>query len=238
MILELKFSKFFYPNGRWIWKSLVECEHQFHIGDRKRIVSKHAITKGVGVVFCKKCNNSELGKKNLGKKRSFKSCEKLRISHLNKKRSSESILKGLITRRGYKHSQQTKLKISLSRIGDKNPNWNQNRNHVLNRIKIHSACRRAIKRVSSKKNGKTFDLLGYSNKDFCKHIESTWEPWMNWNNYGKCYKNNETRRWSIDHKKPVIAFLKEGVRDLKIINALNNLRAIDANLNSSKGGKY
>jgi len=52
---------------------------------------------------------------------------------------------------------------------------------------------------------------------------------MAWENYGK---------WEIDHIKPIIAFVREGVEDLSIINALSNLQPLWVYENRSKQGKY
>jgi len=70
--------------------------------------------------------------------------------------------------------------------------------------------------------------LGYTMPDLKFHIESLWEPWMSWENYGE---------WEIDHIIPVDYYLKNGVNNPKIINALNNLRPLLKEKNRKKGNK-
>lgn len=72
-------------------------------------------------------------------------------------------------------------------------------------------------------------LLGYSHEDFIERIESQFSIGMSWGNRGE---------WHVDHIKPIAAFNKEGVKDIKIINALSNLQPLWAKDNLSKGAKY
>lgn len=58
---------------------------------------------------------------------------------------------------------------------------------------------------------------------------------MLWSNYGCYNKKDQVRKWNIDHIKSIAAFAKEGITDLKIINALSNLRPLDSVENSLKG---
>lgn len=81
----------------------------------------------------------------------------------------------------------------------------------------------------SKGWAKTFDLVGYSKTDLMNSIECQFKDGMSWDNYGK---------WHIDHIKPISLFIKEGVKDPSIINALSNLQPLWASENISKGSRY
>lgn len=70
--------------------------------------------------------------------------------------------------------------------------------------------------------------LGYTMLDLKLHIESLWEPWMSWENYGS---------WEIDHIIPIDYYLKQGINDPKIINTLTNLRPLLKEKNRKKGNK-
>ena len=48
-------------------------------------------------------------------------------------------------------------------------------------------------------------------------IESLLQPGMTWDNYGE---------WHVDHKHPVSAFLRAGISDPAIINALANMQPL------------
>lgn len=52
-----------------------------------------------------------------------------------------------------------------------------------------------------RKSASTEVLLGCSFLEFRKHLENQFEPWMNWQNYGRA-----VGYWSIDHRVPVSAF--------------------------------
>lgn len=95
----------------------------------------------------------------------------------------------------------------------------QNRNYM----------RLLIRRISpAAKIASAKELLGYSVEEFCHHIEGQFLPGMSW---------EERSAWHIDHIKPVSAFIAEGTRDPKIINALSNLRPLWAAENISKGAR-
>lgn len=86
-----------------------------------------------------------------------------------------------------------------------------------------------LKRIKQNKEARTFDLLGYSSEEFKSHIEKQFKEGMSWSNHGE---------WHVDHKKPVYLMIKEGITDLKVINALTNLQPLWATENLSKQGKY
>ena len=92
--------------------------------------------------------------------------------------------------------------------------------HTLQRIE-KAKCKKRIERSEIE--------LGYSQNEFKAHIESLFISGMSWLNRSK---------WHIDHIKPISLFIKEGVMDIKIINALNNLQPLWAKDNIAKGAKY
>jgi len=73
---------------------------------------------------------------------------------------------------------------------------NRLKNDKLYKLKINiaSLIRNSIKSKTTKRALKTIDLLGCSVECFKQHIESSFSPDMNWNNYGSY--------WSIDHICP------------------------------------
>lgn len=72
-------------------------------------------------------------------------------------------------------------------------------------------------------------LLGYTCEQLREHIESQFKDGMSWENRSE---------WHVDHKKPIKAFLDEGITDPAIVNALDNLQPLWAHENLSKGAKY
>ena len=93
---------------------------------------------------------------------------------------------------------------------------------------ISRLIRNSFKNKGFKKNAKTIDILGCDTLEFKQHIETQWEPWMNWDNYGK-YNGELDFGWDIDHIKPL-----SKARTLKGIIELNhysNLRALCSKVN-------
>lgn len=91
---------------------------------------------------------------------------------------------------------------------------------------IRQSVRRVLKYTGKCKTTPTMILLGYNAEQLKNRIESTWVEGMSWENHGE---------WHIDHIKSVKSYVDEGVKDPKIINALENLQALWASDNLSKG---
>lgn len=87
---------------------------------------------------------------------------------------------------------------------------------------------RLIRDLDIYKNQKSWDMLDYSKEQFKAHIESQFEAGMSWGNHGE---------WHLDHIKSVKKFIKEGVTDPMVINALSNLQPLWAIDNLAKGWK-
>tara|TARA_R110000772_G_C13143657_1_gene424273 strand:+ start:139 stop:792 length:654 start_codon:yes stop_codon:yes gene_type:complete len=97
---------------------------------------------------------------------------------------------------------------------------------------VSSFVRRSLCRINSNYSGtraKGESECGYTAGQLKNHIEGQFTNGMAWDN------RNE---WHIDHIKPVSAFIKEGITDPAIINALSNLQPLWAKDNLSKGAKY
>jgi Protein of unknown function (DUF723) len=91
------------------------------------------------------------------------------------------------------------------------------------------ACRNLLARVlhdtKRQQSNRTAAMLGYTFVEFKAHIERQFEPWMSWANHGE---------WHVDHIYPVSRFIRDGVTDVKVINALSNLRPLAKGANLSK----
>lgn len=98
--------------------------------------------------------------------------------------------------------------------------------------KLKEACRKtiymSIKRNGYKKESKTHEILGCSYDDFKNHIESRFEPWMNWDNYGLC-NNDFNYGWDIDHIVPLASAKSE--EELLKLNHYTNLRPLCSHIN-------
>jgi len=91
---------------------------------------------------------------------------------------------------------------------------------------IRRSISSSFKKRGYSKDSKTCKILGCSFDDFKTHIESKFEPWMNWSNYGNIngIANVEKFSWDIDHIIPLYdAKTKE---DIIRLNHYTNLQPL------------
>ena len=84
-----------------------------------------------------------------------------------------------------------------------------------------------LKRLGTKKQGHTVDMLGYSALDLKIYIEKLFLIGMTWENHGE---------WHIDHIRPVTNF--STTEDVRIVCALENLQPLWSFDNLSKSNKF
>lgn len=105
-------------------------------------------------------------------------------------------------------------------------------------IRIH-----LIKQNLLKNGNSVLKFLPYSIQELKEHLESLFEPWMNWENQGVYKRNNwddndsSTWKWNIDHIIPHSKFHYSSMKDDEFKNcwALNNLRPYPAKQNLLDG---
>jgi hypothetical protein len=121
--------------------------------------------------------------------------------------------------------------VGETRFGPKNHMWladrKQKKVNYLFRQKCYRLLRRSLEAFNLKKESRTHELLGYSDKDLMEHV--THHP--NW----QFVKDSI---WHLDHIFPIQAFLDNDIRDMALINSLDNLRPITAKENRSKNDRY
>jgi hypothetical protein len=106
------------------------------------------------------------------------------------------------------------------------------KNRMLNdpKYKLSYSIRRtisdSIRRFNYTKKSKTFEILGCSFEEFKLHLESKFEHWMSWDNYGNpkdgVYEINKT--WDIDHIIPLATVKTE--EDVIKLNHYTNLQPL------------
>jgi hypothetical protein len=103
-------------------------------------------------------------------------------------------------------------------------------NDQLYRCKENIRCliKESIKRKGFKKTSKTEEILGCSFEEFKIYLESKFEPWMTWDNYGK-YNGEENYGWDIDHIIPVREASSEN--EVMILNHFSNLQPLCSYIN-------
>ena len=97
---------------------------------------------------------------------------------------------------------------------------------LTNNIRI--SIRKSFKRNGYTKKSKTYEILGCTFEEFKQHIESLFEPWMNWNNHG-LYNSQPNYGWDIDHKIPSSSALNE--EEVIVLNHYTNLQPLCSHYN-------
>lgn len=78
------------------------------------------------------------------------------------------------------------------------------------------------------KKSKTSEIVGCSYGQLLIHVESQFEPWMNWDNYG-LYNGTESYGWDIDHITPLSSATSE--EELLKLNHFSNLQPLCSYIN-------
>lgn len=138
-------------------------------------------------------------------------------------------------RKEYNRKNKEKLKEwnkkSISKWRDKNKdktqahhnNW-RDKNKL--RCNIASQLSRSLKNKGYSKSSKTSEILGCTFEEFKQHIESQFEPWMNWDNYGGRKVDTPKTSWDIDHIIPVSSASTS--EEILKLNHYTNLRPLCA----------
>ena len=103
-------------------------------------------------------------------------------------------------------------------------------NDPLYRLKcnIRTYVRGSIRYKGYKKTTKTENILGCSFSDFKIHLESKFESWMTWDNYG-LYNGELNYGWDIDHIIPLSSAKTE--EDIIQLNHHKNLQPLCSKVN-------
>jgi len=91
--------------------------------------------------------------------------------------------------------------------------------------------RDAFKRSNLSKCKSTVDIIGLTPAEFKLHIESQFEPWMNWSNKG-LYNGTPGYGWDIDHITPLSS--ASTAEEVCLLNHYTNLRPLCSYINRNE----
>lgn len=93
---------------------------------------------------------------------------------------------------------------------------------------IRTSILNSIKSKGYKKSSKTAEILDCSYNEFIIYLESKFESWMTWDNYGK-YNGEFYYGWDIDHIIPISSAKSEDV--ILKLNHFTNLQPLCSKIN-------
>jgi hypothetical protein len=112
--------------------------------------------------------------------------------------------------------------IYISERRNKDPNY-----RIMCRLR--SRVWDALKPQSAMKAARTFELIGMTPENFRAYLESQFESWMTWGNYGE--------RWEIDHISPLSAFDLTKPHQQRLAFHYSNCRPLERLANNLKGDR-
>ena len=140
-----------------------------------------------------------------------------------------------------KYSEQNKHKLMTYKKEYNVKNKDKKNNYIKTRksndplfklsINIRITIQSSIKRKKFSKNSKTFNILGCTFDELKTHIESQFEPWMTWDNWGNpkdgIFEKNKT--WDIGHIIPLSSATTE--EEILQLNHHTNLKPLCSYVN-------
>jgi hypothetical protein len=158
--------------------------------------------------------------------------EKNRVNKYNreKRKIDKEVLKK------YKHEHYLKnrdviLAKNLNyRLINKDKLHKSRMSNISNRLKetISDSIRAVLRKRGHIKSNRTHEIIGLSPIEFKIYIESKFEPWMSWENWGK-YNGELNYGWDLDHIIPVSSAITES--DVYRLNHYSNLRPLCSYVN-------
>jgi hypothetical protein len=94
---------------------------------------------------------------------------------------------------------------------------------------LSTSIQKCIRRINSIKTNRTINILGIDYVGLMEHLESQFEPWMNWDNYGKYKIDTFNYGWDIDHIIPICT--ADTIEDVYRLNHYTNLKPLCSKVN-------
>ncbi len=205
-------------------------------------------------IICNKCEIekplSSYGnnKKNyLGKDSICKSCQcyQKELRHKEKQKNNPEYAKNYREKKN-KYSRDRRLKFRKERgesgvvhkkVSSKDRKIKRKEKHKLRlktdvvyklKIRLRGKIRKSLKNNGYTKKSNTYTILGCSYEDFKIYIESQFEYWMSWDNYG-LYNGEENYGWDLDHILPLSS--AECEEDVYKLNHHSNIQPLCSYVN-------
>lgn len=165
---------------------------------------------------CKVCHNKHKKKPSKQQIEEYRERRRIRYYENHEEEKENS--------REYKRNNKEKVKEYNKHY---NKQYKKNRIQIDQVYRIKQSIRNLIKCSLYQKNftkkSRTYKILGCTYEEFKKHIESQFEDWMSWDNYG-IYNGKEKCGWEYDHIIPVSSVKSE--EDIIKLNHYSNIQPL------------
>lgn len=202
------------------------CKECYKLRNQKRRIPLENIS-------CKRCSFLFLGHK------TTKYCETCRNIKIYPKKGKVDIICDVCLKDFSGTANQKYCSKSCARTGHIIKGNISKKNRVKNNpaLKLHINISRMIRKSFNKEGVSILKYLPYTSSEIREHLESLWEDWMSWDNYGKL--ENSRRTWNIDHKIPQSLLPYDSYQHPNFLKCweLSNLRPMAADENTKKGNK-
>lgn len=162
----------------------------------------------MGTYICSKCKIEKdlvefpkASDRKSGHRSSCKECERIR----SKKYHVEN--KDKINKHKAEYFQENKERIQEYQTIHRKDRLNKD-SIFKTRVNVGKLIQLTFKRCGFKKDSKSKEILGCTYKEFKTYLESKFEPWMNWDNYG-LYNGESNYGWDLDHIIPISSAITE-----------------------------
>jgi hypothetical protein len=157
------------------------------------------------------------------------------IFEYSKEYKLKNIDKVLNNNDNYKKNNEEKIKKQAKKYRENNKDKIKELNKIYRvkkletdslfklRHNIDNLIRISFKNYGYNKKSKTSKILGCSYEEFKTHLESKFEPWMNWENRG-LYNGTLNYGWDMDHIIPLSSATYE--EDIIRLNHYSNLQPL------------
>lgn len=189
----------------------------------------NGVLKSAGVVFNKGAKLSAKAKGRISARKGYKFTEEER-KRLSVRSTGNKNCVGRIL------SEESRIKMSASMVR-RNTRWAEEGRllppeEIIARNHVRQTGKRLVRRILTmtriRKDKSAEELLGYTKQELRTHIEGQFRDGMSWSNRNSFH---------IDHIIPVAHFIKTGITDIALINALSNLQVLTPTENHKKSDK-
>ena len=168
--------------------------------------------------------------------KAYRNNNKEKLTQINKEYRANNKQHIKLLNKNYYENNKEKIKTEQKLYYEKNKDKRNDRQKTrrktdyLFKLKQRLRCSigSLLRERGFRKKCKTIDILGCSFEQFKLYIESKFELWMNWNNYG-LYNGESNYGWDIDHKIPVSSGSTED--EIIKLNHYTNLQPLCSHIN-------